>query len=59
MGCAVHWNEAETTWDCPCHGSRFGADGALINGPAVHGLEQVALVPVTSPAPGMESALSP
>ena len=34
MGCIVHWNPAETTWDCPCHGSRFAIDGTLIEGPA-------------------------
>lgn len=40
MGCLVHWNKAEETWDCPCHGSRFGTDGALIAGPAETPLEQ-------------------
>jgi glycine/D-amino acid oxidase-like deaminating enzyme/nitrite reductase/ring-hydroxylating ferredoxin subunit len=34
MDCEVHFNPAETTWDCPCHGSRFRVDGSLIAGPA-------------------------
>lgn len=35
MGCALKWNPHEHTWDCACHGSRFDADGSLINNPAV------------------------
>lgn len=40
MGCIVHWNAAEKSWDCPCHGSRFGIDGRVIHGPAIHPLEK-------------------
>lgn len=34
MGCALKWNEAEHSWDCPCHGSRFSEDGKVLNNPA-------------------------
>ena len=34
MGCALKWNPAEHSWDCPCHGSRFTADGSVLDGPA-------------------------
>lgn len=34
MDCALKWNPAEHTWDCPCHGSRFQRDGQLIDNPA-------------------------
>lgn len=35
LGCALVWNPAEHSWDCPCHGSRFDRHGALLDGPAM------------------------
>jgi nucleotide-binding universal stress UspA family protein/nitrite reductase/ring-hydroxylating ferredoxin subunit len=37
-GCTVGWNEVASTWDCPCHGSRYDAQGKVIQGPAAHDL---------------------
>jgi glycine/D-amino acid oxidase-like deaminating enzyme/nitrite reductase/ring-hydroxylating ferredoxin subunit len=38
LGCQVSFNPSERTWDCPCHGSRFGLDGSVLDGPAVNAL---------------------
>jgi Rieske Fe-S protein len=40
LACQVNFNRAERSWDCPCHGSRFGVDGSVLQGPSVHPLER-------------------
>lgn len=39
LGCALKWNSAEHTWDCPCHGSRFTKDGILLENPSMGNLK--------------------
>ncbi len=40
LGCALHWNPQEHSWDCPCHGSRFSEEGSLIDNPAANDLNR-------------------
>lgn len=41
LGGILHWNDAEHSWDCPLHGSRFSASGTLLEGPATHNLTKL------------------
>jgi glycine/D-amino acid oxidase-like deaminating enzyme len=55
LRCVVRWNKVESTWDCPCHGSRFDPYGAVLNGPANTDLEPVTEEPAGTPRPPAEA----
>ncbi len=41
LGGILSWNDAEKSWDCPLHGSRFSFDGQLLEGPATEDLKML------------------
>jgi len=42
-GCIVEWNNAEKSWDCPCHGARYDIEGRFLNGPSAQSLHAISL----------------
>ncbi len=44
-GCIVAWNNAEKTWDCPCHGGRYDIAGNVLTGPPRKNLKAIPLTP--------------
>jgi len=59
LKCHVAWNAEAQSWDCPCHGSRFRADGTVIEGPAVRPLEARVLPGLGQQAPAPRSHEAP
>ena len=58
LACRVHFNNAERSWDCPCHGSRYDVEGRVLEGPALRPLARAELGDEKSGAEG-ESPLPP
>jgi glycine/D-amino acid oxidase-like deaminating enzyme/nitrite reductase/ring-hydroxylating ferredoxin subunit len=41
LKCMVKWNQTEKSWDCPCHGARYGINGEVLTGPSTSALEKI------------------
>ncbi len=59
LGCIVAYNNAEKSWDCPCHGSRFNIDGKVIQGPATSDLQEENTEPISPSIPPQKPSSTP
>ncbi|AXI80656.1 FAD-dependent oxidoreductase [Peterkaempfera bronchialis] len=59
LGCLVRYNEAERSWDCPCHGSRYAVDGSVLEGPATAPLARLDTGPAETPDDGPAEPTEP
>jgi len=59
LGCVVAWNTAESTWDCPCHGSRFDPYGRVLTGPSIRDLDPTGPEPSKREAPSEQPPAAP
>jgi nitrite reductase/ring-hydroxylating ferredoxin subunit len=59
MGCIVGWNALDRTWDCPCHGGRYAADGTRLSGPPMRSLSRRSLGAEPSAEPAAEPLTEP
>lgn len=46
LGCLYKWVDTNDRFECPCHGSKFEADGTYIEGPAPRNLDQFVMTAV-------------
>ncbi len=55
LGCLFKWVGTNDRFECPCHGSKFHADGLYIEGPAPRSLDRFEITAVLADGSQVES----